>query len=300
MFDDAPDAGAWRGVWGSAADDVHVVGDDGKLLYWKQGQAYRISAGAGYDFAGVWGADANEVWAVGTIRTSQRGVIFKRSADAWNEFGTTPLPLKSVWGAGDYRIAVGPSGGIFYGDKTAPFVTGIQAQPNPKVPPSPDAPINWSVSGNSTSAVLVAADVDTFFLFDGASWHAFDDPIDRTRTYRAAWGAPGGGDIFMGANYFGLWRWVGQGQPVFQLNEEKDTQDKFSRYLWGLWGTPDGKYVVAVGDQGRIMTFDVGTQKVATRPSPTTRSLYAVWGSSLDDLWIVGEGGLILRGGLRF
>jgi len=58
--------------------------------------------------------------------------------------------------------------------------------------------------------------------------------------------------------------------------------------------------VVAVGDEGRIMTYDEATQQLRVRNSPTTRALYGVWASSFDDVWIVGEGGLILRGRLEF
>ena len=56
--------------------------------------------------------------------------------------------------------------------------------------------------------------------------------------------------------------------------------------------------MVCVGDAGRIMTWD-GTS-VKTVASPTTNSLYGVWGATPDDVWIVGEGGLVLRGALSF
>lgn len=48
------------------------------------------------------------------------------------------------------------------------------------------------------------------------------------------------------------------------------------------------------------MTFDRTTNKLTIRPSPTTKSLFAIGGTSLDDIWIVGEGQLVLHGHLSF
>ncbi len=49
-----------------------------------------------------------------------------------------------------------------------------------------------------------------------------------------------------------------------------------------------------------IMTYDRATRKLTIQPSPTTKSLYAVGGTSLDDIWIVGEEQLVLHGHLSF
>jgi hypothetical protein len=84
-----------------------------------------------------------------------------------------------------------------------------------------------------------------------------------------------------------------------QVNEEKDVPQKLERSIWSIWG-PNGDKIIAVGDAGRIMTYDKATQKVTIVPAPTGRNLYAVWGTSLDDVWIAGEGQLLLRGALKF
>jgi hypothetical protein len=297
-FADEPDGGAWRAVWGSAPDDVHVVGEGGKVLAWDGQAVVRPDLGKGYDFYGIWGAGRDDQWIAGISRATQGGILFHKTADTWVQFGTTKFGLRSVWGSGDMRYAVGLSGAVYSGTSAAPFAMGMQIQPNPTVPMTPNAPILYSVSGNSIMSVMIAGDVDSTFYFD-TRWHAYTDPVDRTRAFRAMWGVPGDAvNIFEGANYFGLWQFTGAANPVLTLNEEKDRTEDFDRSIWSIWG--DGQRVVAVGDEGRIMTYDMASQQLRVRPSPTLRSLYGVWGNSFDDLWIVGEGGLVLRGAISF
>jgi hypothetical protein len=176
----------------------------------------------------------------------------------------------------------------------------MQIDANPNVPVTPNAPLLYAVGGNHAMSVMIAGDVDSTYFFD-TRWHALEDPIDRTRAFRAIWGPPSSDtlSIFEGANYFGLWHFTGAADPVITLNEEKDSADDFDKTIWSIWGADDQR-IVAVGDEGRIMTWDAATQAVVVRASPTTRSLYGVWGSSFDDVWIVGEGGLILRGKIAF
>ncbi len=298
-FDDAPDGGAWRAVWGSSPTHVYVAGEGGHMLAWDGTQLMRANLGSGNDLYGLWGSGGADIWTVGTVRTTQTGVLFHKTDLVWIQFGTTKLGLRSVWGTATQRIAVGLSGGIFTGPVATPFAMGMQAQPNVDIPQTANAPILYSVGGNGDSSIMVAGDVDSTFYFD-TTWHAFEDPVDRTRAFRSIWGAPSATpSIYEGANYFGLWHFTSSTDPVITLNEEQDQPENIDRSMWAIWGLDDQR-IVAVGDAGRIMTFDAASQEVRVRASPTTRSLYGVWGSSFDDLWIVGEGGLILRGKIAF
>jgi hypothetical protein len=300
VFDDSPDGGDWRAVWGSGPNDVHVVGLNGRVLAWDGQTAVLPNLGSANDLYGLWGSGTDELWAVGTKKSgAQAGVIFRLSGDTWVQFGTTKFGLRSVWGAGDQRYAVGLSGAVYNGSTAAPFATGMQIDPNPNIPQTPDIPILYSIGGNNLMSILVAGDVDSTYYFD-TRWHAYVDPVDPTRAFRAIWGPAGGSiSLYEGANYFGLWYFTGPGDPVIMLNEEQAPLENFNRSIWSIWGVDDTR-VVAVGDAGRIMTYDRATQAVKVRGSPTTRSLYGVWGSSFDDVWIVGEGGLILRGRISF
>lgn len=293
------DAGAIRALWAESATNVYAAGDDGVVFHFAgdTGPAAADSLGKGVDLGGIWGSGPAEILAVATQRGTDKGPIFRKSgAGRWIEIGTAPHGLRAVFGVGNMRFASGNDGVIYYGSPTDPLGNGTQMSAAPGVPPTPLAPIIWSLGGNSEHAVMAAVDVDTTAFWDGTIWHSYDDPIDRTRAFRAIWGYPGDGiDVYEGANYYGLWHFTGKQNPVVQVNEEKDDPTKASLSIWGIWGPSKGK-VIAVGDGGRIMTYDDATQVLTVLPSPTTANLYAVTGTSESDVWIVGEHQLVLHG----
>src|SRR5262249_11305620 len=137
-----------------------------------------------------WGSGPNDLWTVGTNKVTHGGVLFHKTTDTWVQFGTSKYGLRSVWGTATQRFAVGLSGAIYSGPIATPFAIGNEVDPNGNVPLTPDAPILYSVSGNGDTAAMVAGDVDSTFFYD-TRWHALADPVDRTRAFRAMWGAPG-------------------------------------------------------------------------------------------------------------
>jgi hypothetical protein len=295
-----PGAGALRAVSVVGAEQVYLAGDDGVLLE-KVGSGWQtVVLGPGIDVSGVWSNGPNEALAVGTQKNTNKGPIFRRAQGVWAQIGTAPHGMRAVWGIGDIRYAGGNDGVIYSGPPGDPLRDGTQQPRPPEVADTLFAPIIYSIGGNSTKAVMAAADFDLTMLFDGASWHAYQDPIDRTRSFRAIWAFPGpSADVYQGANYYGLWHFTGSSAPVLQLNEEKDQPQNVNRWLWGIWG-PSADKVVCVGDAGRIMTYDKTSGRVTIQPSPTAKNLYAIGGTSLEDIWIVGEEQLVLHGHLTF
>ena len=66
--------------------------------------------------------------------------------------------------------------------------------------------------------------------------------------------------------------------------------------MHGVRGTASGadaNNVFSVSATGQIVMFD-GSQWVA-QLTPTTQTLWAVWGSSASDVWAVGAGGVMLH-----
>lgn len=301
---DTAGSGAFRALWVGGPELVYVAGDNGVLLEKRPNDQWaEVALGSGVDVGGVWGAGPTEAFAVATTRNTNNGPIFQRLNNRWIQIGIAPVGLRSVWGHGNKRYAAGNDGKVYYGPPTQPLAEGNQFPPNEFVAKTNFAPILFSIGGNDENRVMIAADYDMTVFFDG-TWHTYADPIDRTRSFRAIWGPPlpkGSGeiDIYQGANYFGLWHFTGSANPVTQLNEEKDEVQNFNRWIWGIWG-PNADKIICVGDGGRIMTYDKKTGEVKKRPSPTTKSLFAIGGTSLDDIWIVGEDQLVLHGSLNF
>jgi hypothetical protein len=300
---DNPDGGALHGVFGVAPDDVHAVGDNGVVLDYDGTGITELNLGGGYDLTSGWGNAHTEQWISGVVHGTPDGILFHLGAmpaNRWVQANTAPIPngLLSVWGTGDTRFSTGYNGVIYTTDPQGPFHLGYQVPASPCHGMMTFAPLLWSASGNNANSVGVAGDACTTYFWDGSLWHGLINP-DSTRIFRSAFGAPGDTtDLYFGGNYYGLWHFDGSPLEI-QINEERGDPGDIGLFLWGIWG-PDAQHLVCVGDAGRIMTYDVMTQKTTIYPAPTTRRLYGIWGASLDDIWIVGEGGLVLRGGVSF
>jgi len=247
---------------------------------------------------GVWGTGPEDVYAVGAVADEDVAVIMHQTSVGWIEITTSyPHGMRAVGGIPSEFFAGGYDGVILAGPT---FTEGVKEPPNPDIALTTYAPIVYSISATSKDNVMAAADVDTTLYYDGSGWHAYADPTDRTRTYRAVFGAPDAGtDFYWGANYYGLWRFTGMENPVRQLNEERNLPQDDSLFIWSVWGFSADR-VVCVGSNGRIMTYDTTSGTVHIQPSPTGKNLYGVWGTSFDDLWIVGDGQLVLRGSVTF
>jgi hypothetical protein len=297
------EGGTLRALSVVGSEQVYTAGEDGVLLEKKTDggwQKYRL--GPGINVTGIWSAGPTEALAVATLENTNKGPIFRRANGLWTQIGTAPHGLRTVWGIDDVRYAGGNDGVIYSGPPIDPLRDGTQQPLPPNVPDTLFVPIVYSISGNSKTSVMAALDYDTTMFFDGTGtmWHTLQDPIDRTRSFRAMWGFPGPNtEIWQGANYYGLWQFTGSTDPVFQRNEEKEQPQNANRWIWGIWG-PSADKIVCVGDAGRIMTFDKASGRVTIQPSPTGKSLFAIGGTSLDDIWIVGEDQLILHGHLAF
>jgi hypothetical protein len=296
-----PDGGSLNAIWGSGPNDIHTVGDNGMMYDYDGTQWNRVVPVTGAKLQDVWGTGSNDIYAVGILAADARGVIFHNDGSGWTEQQETNWGLNAVWGvAGGTVYAVGIGGHIFTNTAGQGWVDVGHLPPNQCVSnQSTDEPILWSLWGNSAKFIDVAADVDTYFRYDGmTSWLYSCDPVDRTTTYRSVWGppAPGSPTIFLGANYYGVWLDNGT-QLLVTLNEEKDTPDKANDYVWGIWGTASDS-VVFVGDKGRVMSWDGGPNGLKKWQAPAPVALAGVWGTSLDDVWIVGDDATILHGSI--
>jgi hypothetical protein len=295
---DLPDGAVLRAVWGSSPTDVHAVGDDGLVLDWN-GQGWEApKIGAGKDLTGLWGTGPDDLYAVGTLRDTSMGYVIHRGADhKWDILTSKVMPLRAMWGSDTLRVSCGRAGVIYQGPPNDPFMTGTQFSPPPNIN-TDFAPILYGIGGNSDSSVMIAGDVQATYYYDGA-WHTYVDTTNPTRAFRAIFGLPQATpSIWEGANYYGLFHFTSATELVYQLNDEEDLPQNISRSIWGIWGPSDDQ-IVAVGDGGRIMTFDTQTMRIRIRDSPTGQSLYGIWGSSLDDVYIVGAE-TFLHGQVRY
>ncbi len=96
-------------VWGSAADDVYVVGQNGVLMHWDGvGPWQESGTGTGEDLIAIWGSDASHVLAVGG---RGNGVVSRWDGSSWSTVNLSPMPGLN---------------GVFMRNETTVHVVGVE------------------------------------------------------------------------------------------------------------------------------------------------------------------------------
>ena len=307
-----PEGETLTAIWGYDAQNIIAVGRNGVRYHYADGIWTRSQLGGGRDYYAIWGTSSTDVYAVGTTRGDARGFVVHFDGSAWVDEYIADEALYGVWGADNLVYAVGAQG-MLYGkyvgttDWAKRLSKGLPA--NPSVPASPDAPILWSIAGNNADNFAIAADADRIFHYVGKGDFVNLDPIvDRTIVFRTAWAAPGPStNIFFGSNHLGI-SWLGETtsdptdgsastEEIVRLHEDKSLSGSENLFVRGIWGDPT--FTVFVGDLGHIYSYGHVSNQTQPIVSPTTAALCGVWGSSPDDVWIVGQRELILHGRVR-
>lgn len=305
---------ALNAIWGASAETIFAVGTNGLHMEYRDGRWQRRGPTfAGRHFAALWGRSADEVYAVGVIEGERRGIIQHFDGNVWRDEYVADAPIYGVWGTDTMILAVGAKG-MVYGKKVgttewAPRLSkGLPA--NPKVPVTDESPALWSISGQGSDNFVIAAGQNRFFHYvGGGDFVNLDPTADRTISFQHAWASPGTDtSVFLGTNHLGI-GWLVSSPPatlppqavtldqqLFMLQMDQSRPGSRDLSIRGIWGTK--QRTIFVGDLGTIFTFDPGTNDVVPIPSPSASSLRAVWGSALDDVWIVGDRELILHGSI--
>lgn len=158
-----------------------------------------------------------------------------------------------------------------------------------------------SVSGSAADDVwLVGADAGQgprVLHWDGAEWAALDAGVSADLWWAQA--LPDGTAYFAGGRATVLVRRRAVFEPISPPGFARDT-------IFGVWAA-DGRDVYAVGSaagrNGFIWHFDGGGWAQLPLPDALPRNqdrdvpgFFKVWGASAEDVWVVGDRGVVLRG----
>jgi hypothetical protein len=286
-------------IWVADQDSVFSVGDNGQAVWLENGKWIELNKTKGLDLYGVWGRSDKDVYAVGRYELDQLAAIQHYDGDRWYAEGPLPkgwAPLSAVWGTptGTKRYFTSLDGTIYAHTTSKGYQVVVQTGGCPSV--GDPAPVIWAIDGSSFDNALAVADDGLSAHRDESGWVRLCHPDTKVR-FRSVFSVPGTKNFYMGANYLGLWRFTGRGDPVLKIHEDRGTPGADNRHLWSIWGTSEAR-ILAVGDGGTLLYFDGSGSGPTQLPSPTKAALFGVSGFDEKHVYICGEGNRIWRGEL--
>ncbi len=295
----------WLGdVWCVGPNDVFVTGDHGTILHYDGAVWSEMASGTTDALTGVWGSAPNDVFAVGGEFDEANyayldGTILHYDGSSWSVASGLPpeLPyLYDVWGSGPNDVfAVGEAGTIVHYDGS-----GWTAMDS--------GTTEWLTAVYGLGPNMVGVVGGTVVLgYDGSSWmEMYDTFYSAEGQYlRDVW-ASAPNDIFIAASegpfsegdvilhYDGtdwLWHDLGPDMDVFGIWGTAPN-DVFA--LASQWGYDDANATSYLVGSWIFHYKGAGWLPMATKV-PLSGPLYAVSGSDPEDVFAVGDEGIILH-----
>jgi hypothetical protein len=175
-----------RGIWGSSASNVVVVGDSGTVLVYNGSTWSTRSSGVTAALTDVWGSSSTNFYA-----TTVDGRIIRFNATTATVVSGVQAPgaFHAIWGSGASDIyAVGDGGIVYRFDGTN--WTRIRL---------PTRAALYTVWGTASTNVYVAGSAGALYRWDGTKWNPEKRQGGAAAQYQALWGtgsnvyAAGGG-----------------------------------------------------------------------------------------------------------
>ena len=275
-------------VWGTAADNVYVVGNGGTILHRSLANGPWSPEGSATQFiAGVWGSGNSDVYAVGA-----GGAIWHSTGrgDWVQQASTTTSDLEGVWGSDSGNVyAVTRDGSIVRSNGTSW-----------RAPVSSGGSSLVAVWGSSANDVYVAGFNDPFKSLSGVIFHSTGNdswsPRFSQPDYYAVgclWGS-GSSELFACKAKIGD---PFASEPLLHSVDGMNwisTEINPSNYFHAISGTGPAD-VYAVGEKGTVLRTTDGGKTWAFDNSKTTNDLRGVWAAPNGELFAVGMMGTILH-----
>ncbi len=274
-------------VWGSAPDDVFAVGGNGTILHFDGNTWTPMASGTTESLSAVYGYGASDVYAVGANLT-----LLHYDGTTWSPF-TGPADATGhyadVWTAGPgENLWVLAGRRAWYWDGSAWTVQSFRDNLNASL--TPNAAMQ-GIGGTAASIITASRPTTGTDQVDGGVFANFRNvgDYDTHAVY-----AVDDTDIFV----------VGRQSRRFQGDNIRTTSQWRSINVmdtaYDVWGT-SASNVFAVGNggfaaRGRIAYYDGnGSDAWTTVLDRPLEELHAIFGFGVDDAFVVGENGVILR-----
>ena len=291
----------FRGVWGSASDDVWVVatgvsrngpsapystilhwdGSDWLAADWFRASEADAATGPQASLYAIWGSGADDVWTVGSS-----GITVHWNGTGWSAPDSiTSADLRAVWGSTTQDVwAVGSGGTILHYDGKEWLAT-----------PSATTADLLAVWGSSADSVWAVGASGAILHWTGSAWSAVASGTNAP--LGGVWGS-GPHDVWAVGSAGTVLHWDGH---AWSAAAWSDTSKWNLAAVWGSgaddvwavgapsWVYPPSSYPYSTGGIAHWDGVAWSTVSILSMPS-----LLAVWGSASNNVWAVG-GGVSLR-----
>ena len=266
------------GIWGSAFDDVFVVGANGTVLHYNGSEWTSMNSTVTNNLQNVWGSSSTDVFAVGN-----EGTVIHYDGSNWTSMtSNTTARLNAVWGSSSTDVfVVGNEGVIIHYDGSN--WTSMES----------GSTTAWfsSVWGSSGNNVFVPAGRRVLH-YDGSDWTAMETGLDDVQlryiagtssTNVVAVGDTGAVDI-AAVRYNGV-NWSVVSSDLYCCISDLWSNSETDAFVVGTvyMSDPDSNSAHIYHYNGNTWSWTYLGQTCAF----ATR-LYGVWGAGLD-VFAVGE-----------
>jgi hypothetical protein len=262
----------FNAVWGSAANDVFAVGQEGLIFHydgsqWREMDTGMTNSEVFYHLRGIWGTSSTDVFVVGSY-----GTILHYDGNQWTTMnsGISTINLEGIWGTSSTDVfAVGRNGTILHydGNQWTAMNSGISS------------PL-LSVWGSSSNDVFAGGD-GGILHYDGQQWTSMAGVTSVVINIEGTSSM----DVFAINNIDSILHYNGQQWIPIQLGGSMSAMTD----LWVSSSTD----VFVVGTKGKILHYDGSNW--TTMNSGTFVDLTSIWGTSSTNIFAVGWDGTILH-----
>jgi hypothetical protein len=279
-----------RTVWGAGANDVYAVSS--RTLLHSTGSAWTATPSM-YVLSSVAGSSATDVWVLGiTIPpngSGEMGALVFQHGSDGNFMDSMPAITPTL---GVLNFGAANNGWSVGINGTAAHYDGsMWAFASMGIPTTESLSSVFTIG--ATDAVTVGERV---YRWDGTMWTAQPQVrTDQDHVWYAVW-ASGPNDIWVVGQLAYIQHWNGTTWEDSDPGNDA-SGGVLSVNLYGVWGAAPND-VWAVGEGGTIIHFNGAQWSLFAGGGgmgPTTRTLHGVWGSSANDVWAVGDNGTILH-----
>jgi len=141
----------------------------------------------------------------------------------------------------------------------------------------------YGVWGSTSNDVFAVGNLGNIAHYNGSTWSQKTAGIEWDDLY----GVAGGANLVIAVGLGGTIIYYLSGTAWEQMSSIT-TND-----LYGVWGTADDLFAVGLG--GTILHYSVYDGEWWSMSSPTANDLRGVWGSASDDVFAVGDSGIIVH-----